>query len=171
VRHPGEERGGWQLGPPASLLRSNRHSLANLLVTGGQAEHRRAVALSFHESGPLRQGPFVHVDCGRDEPRLRAALEGCLAPAATDGSPNLVLAAWGGTLYLDRVTALGPATQKLVRCALHRGLADGADAWPLRISAGDDFDPENAVRSGRFLPELYDALDKIRVELDCPAVA
>jgi DNA-binding NtrC family response regulator len=111
------------------------------------------------------------VDCRRDEPRLRAALEGCLARVATNGSPNLVLAAWGGTLYLDHVTALGPATQKLVRCALHSGLAGGADAWPLRISAGDDFDPENAVQSGRFLPELHDALDKIRVELDRPAVA
>lgn len=166
MRYPSEGRGGWQQRPPARLLSLNRHSLTALLVTGGQAEHRRAVALSFHDAGPLRGGPFVHVDCRRDESRLQSALEGCLTGAAAGSGPSVVLAAWGGTLYLDRVAALTLQTQKLAQCALHRACADESDGWPLRISAGDDEDPAVAVRNGRFLPGLYDALDKIRVELD-----
>lgn len=168
---PSEGRGGWQQEPSAKLLRLHRHSLATLLVTGGQSEHRRAVAYAFHETGPLRDGPFVSVDCRRDEPRLRAGLQACFSRAAGHGGNDVVLAAWGGTLYLDHVTALRPGTQKLVMWALDRAGRDGTDSWPLRLCAGDDHDLEPAVESGKFLRGLHDALDKIRVALQPPVVA
>jgi len=168
---PSEGRGGRQQEPSAKLLRLHRHSLATLLVTGGQSEHRRAVAYAFHETGPLRDGPFVYVDCRRDEPRLRAAFQAYFSRAAGDGGNDVILAAWGGTLYLDHVTDLRPATQKLVKWALDRAGRDDSDSWPLRVGAGDDQDPVIAVNSGRFLRELHDALDKIHVDLQAPVVA
>jgi DNA-binding NtrC family response regulator len=172
MEFPSEGRGGWQQEPSAKLLQLHRHSLATLLVTGGQSEHRRAVAYAFHETGPLRDGPFVYVDCRRDELRLRAGLQSCFSRAAGDGVGNdVVLAAWGGTLYLDHVTVLRPSTQKLVVLALERAGRDGTDSWPLRLGAGDDHDLELAVRSGSFLPSLHDALDKIHVDLQAPVVA
>ena len=168
---PSEGRGGRQLEPSAKLLRLHRHSLATLLVTGGQSEHRRAVAFAFHETGPLREGPFVYVDCRQDEQRLKAALQASFTRAAGNGGSDVVLAAWGGTLYLDHVTDLKPSTQKLVLWALDRAGADTADSWPVRMGAGDDLDPAHAVKKGRFLRELYDALDKIHVALRRPVVA
>ena len=168
---PSEGRGGQEHGPSAKLLRLHRHSLATLLVTGGQSEHRRAVAYAFHETGPLRSGPFVYVDCRRDEPRLRSALQACFTRAASEGGHDVVLAAWGGTLYLDHITGLRPATQKLVMWALDRAGGDGADSWPLRLGAGDDQDPAIAVKGGTFLRGLHDALDKIHVDLGQPVAA
>ena len=168
---PSEGRGGWNQEPSAKLLRLHRHSLATLLVTGGQSEHRRAVAYAFHETGPLREGPFVYVDCRRDEARLRAGLQACFSRAAGDGGHDVVLAAWGGTLYLDRVTELDAATQKLFLWVLDRAGRDGNDSWPLRFAAGDDHDLEHAVKSGSFSRELHDALDKIHVDLHAPVVA
>ncbi len=171
---PSEGRGGRPQGSPAKLLRLHRHSLTSLLVTGGQAKTRRAVALSFHDAGPLRRGPFVHVDCGRDEPRLRSALEACLTQTATENGPGPVLAAWGGTLFLDRIASLSLDSQRLLLCLLDRASPAGGAAhegWPLRFSAGDAGDLAPSVAEGRFLPSLHDGLDKIRVELGTLAAA
>ena len=169
---PSEGRGGWNQEPSAKLLQLHRHSLATLLVTGGQSELRRAVAFAFHETGPLREGPFVYVDCRCDEPRLRAALQGCFSRVAGHGAgSDVVLAAWGGTLYLDHVTELPPSTQKLVMWALERAGRDDTESWPLRFAAGNDRDLESVVQTGAFLPELHDALDKIHVELQTAPVA
>src|SRR5262245_10296440 len=107
MRVPSEGRGGCRKKPPAKLLRSYGHSLACLLVIGGQVDERRAVALAFHEAGPLRQGPFVFLDCARQEGALRAALEAVLTHADPTSAPNPVLAAWGGTLHIDSVERLG----------------------------------------------------------------
>jgi DNA-binding NtrC family response regulator len=167
MEFPSEGRGGRLPRPPAELLRLHRHSLTSLLVIGGLSDVRRAVAHAFHDEGPLRNGPFVHVDCRSDEPRLRSALRACLT-GTTEGDANPLFAAWGGTLFLDAISALGAETQRLLLCALERtglGGENGAETWPLRLGAGDDESLAAAVQAGRFLPALYDGLDKIRVDL------
>jgi len=171
MRFPSEGRGGCRCRkPPAKLLRSHRHSLASLLVIGGQVDERQAVALAFHETGPLRQGPFVFFDCARREPALKLALEAALTDANTSFGANPVLAAWGGTLHLDSVQSLSIETQRLLLCLVHR-LQSDQDAWPLRLSAGAAHRLEDVVSDGAFLPALYDGLDKIRFELERSAAA
>ena len=64
--------------PPAHLLRLHRHSLVSILVTGGTADEREAMARAFHQASPIRERPFMVLDCGRDEPTLRRALQGWL---------------------------------------------------------------------------------------------
>lgn len=171
MRFPGEGRGGCGCRiPPAKLLRFHRHSLASLLVIGGQVDERQAVALAFHETGPLRQGPFVFLDCARQEPAFRGALEAALTQVSPPSGTSPVLAAWGGTLHLDSVQSLSVETQRLLLCLVHR-LQSDQDAWPLRLSVGAPCDLEDAVSGGRFLPALYDGLDKIRFELGRPVAA
>ena len=166
MRFPSEGRGGCRCRrPPAKLLRSHRHSLASLLVIGGQVDGRQAVALAFHETGPLRQGPFVFLDCARQESALRSALEAALTDANAASGGNSVLAAWGGTLHLDSVQSLSIETQRLLLCLVHR-LQSDQDAWPLRLSVGATHGLEDAVNEGRFLPALYDGVDKIRFEIE-----
>ena len=168
---PSEGRGGCRCRrPPAKLLRSHRHSLASLLVIGGQVDERQAVALAFHETGPLRQGPFVSVDCSRHESKLRTALEAALTQANSAAGASPVLAAWGGTLHLDSLDSLSIETQRLLLCLVHR-LQSDQESWPLRLSVGAARGLDEVVSAGRFLPALYDGLDKIRFELQRPAAA
>jgi len=168
MRLPSEGRGGCRT-PPAILLRSYRHSLACLLVIGGQVDDRQAVAQAFHEAGPLRQGPFVFLDCARQGTLLREALEAVLTHALPSANVNPVLAAWGGTLHLDAVERLDHETQRLLLCLVHQLQSDQAGA--LRLSAGASSALEDAMVEERFLTSLYDGLDKIRFELDRPVAA
>jgi DNA-binding NtrC family response regulator len=165
---PSDERRGQGIEPPAELARLHRHSLTTLLVLGGQANDRRAVAFSFHRASQLHGGPFVALDCRKDEARLRSALQAIFAKSAPDPGPDPVRAAWGGTLFLDEVEALSDDTQRLLlRFAQHTlGGSVAAEAgWPVRLTAGASESP-GAASSWSFLPELHDEIDKIRVDLD-----
>ena len=164
MRHPSERRGGTTLEPPAELLRLHRHSLTTLLVIGGQASDRQAVAFSFHRSGGLKQGPFVSLDCRSEASRLRTALQSLLANAAPDPGPDPVRAAWCGTLFLDGVEALPDDTQRLLLCfAQHTlgGSVASEDGWPVRLAAGS----AGPHASDGLLGELLDEIDKIHVDL------
>jgi two-component system C4-dicarboxylate transport response regulator DctD len=155
--------------PPAELLRLHRHSLINLLVLRGAAAERAHVANAFHRESPLRLGPFVTIRCDRDEPRLRAALEGSLSGVERDPTGNPLRASEGGTLFLDAVEGLPLDTQRLLLGFLSRqsaaSTAGEAPAWAGRLAVGAATDLAREVESGRFLPALYDCIDKIRVEL------
>ena len=162
---PSERRGGQSSRPPAELLKLHRHSLTTLLVIGGQAVERRAVALSFHRASPVVKGPFVWVDCRHEEARLRSSLQALMADAAPDPGPDPVRAAWSGTLFLDQIDALSKECQQLLLWFAQHTLGGsiGAESgWPVRLAAGVEHDPD--VLS--FLPELRDEVDKIRVDLD-----
>jgi DNA-binding NtrC family response regulator len=162
---PSERRGGQVIKPPAELLKLHRHSLTTLLVFGGQATDRRAVALSFHRASSVTRGPFVCVDCAREEGRLRSSLQALMADAAPDPGPDPIRGAWNGTLFLEEVEALSPECQRLLSWfAQHTlgGSVDADDGWPVRLAVGTPRDPDEL----NFLPELRDEIDKIRIDLD-----
>jgi DNA-binding NtrC family response regulator len=145
------------------------------LVVGGTAERREQVARAFHQESPLRLGAFVHVDCTRDEDRLRVALQewtGAATPT-TGFDVNAYRAAEQGTLYLDPVAQLSPDTQQLLLALarrLHGGPVGGDDApCAGRLVTGNPTGLAEAVSAGRFMAALYDALDKVRVELETAA--
>lgn len=162
MRKPSEGRGGCRK-PPAKLLQSYRHSLTSLLVIGGQVDERQAVAQAFHETGPLRQGPFVFLDCAEHGAQLHGALEAVMTETQVSAQGNPVLAAWGGTLHLDSIERLDAPTQRLLLCLVHELQSDRRGV--LRLSVGASFDLLAALHEGRFHPALFDALDKIRFEL------
>ena len=167
MRLSSERCGGREMEPPAELLRMHRHSLTSLLVIGGQAVDRRAVAYSFHRESPMKQGPFIALDCRFDESRLRPALQAVLTDTAPDPGPDPVRAAWCGTLFLDNVEALPDDTQRLLLCFAQHTLGGSvaeSGGWPVRIAAGAREGTATAFPSV-FLPELYDEIDKIRVDL------
>lgn len=164
MRVPSERRGGTVLEPPAELLRLHRHSLTTLLVIGGQASDRRAVAFSFHRAGGMKQGPFVALDCRVDESRLRSSLQAMLANAAPDPGPDPVRAAWSGTLFLDGVESLSSDTQRLLLWFAQHTLGGSVAAeggWPVRLATGCEVPPAD----DGVLRELMDEIDKIHVEL------
>jgi len=170
--YPGQSAGGGSDLPPARLIRLHRHSLTNVLVVGGTVQRRDQVARAFHQESPLRAGPFVSVDCTSEEDRLRSALqEWTAAPTTASGSDvNPYRAAEQGTLYLDPVEHLSPDTQRLLLALARRlhGEPVGDDETPCagRLVTGNPTGLAEAVSAGRFMAALYDALDKVRVELE-----
>jgi DNA-binding NtrC family response regulator len=156
-------------GSAAQLLRLHRHSLINLLVSGGGAEHRERVAREFHRASPLGSGPFVSIDCERDDARVRASLQSWLTRVASAPYDNPLRAAARGTLFLDSIEALSPPTQRLL-LMFADGTASGREDWHRedwagRLIVGTAGDLLVSVAAGRFLAALYDHLDKIRVDL------
>lgn len=168
--YPGQSAGGGSDLPPTRLIRLHRHSLTNVLVVGGTAQRRDQVARAFHQESPLRAGPFVSVDCTSEEDRLRSALQGWTSAPSTASDVNPYRAAEQGTLYLDPVEQLSPDTQRLLLALARRlhGEPVGGDETPCagRLVTGNPMGLAEAVSAGRFMAALYDALDKVRVELE-----
>jgi DNA-binding NtrC family response regulator len=161
--------GGGEPLPPARLIRLHRHSLTNVLVTGGTAALRDQVARAFHRESPLRNGAFVPLDCSQDEDRLRASLLAWTA-AEHESDPNPLQAAEEGTLYLDLVERLSLDSQRLLLALARRlhGEPVGGTEGPCagRLVVGNPRALAEAVAEGGLLPALLDAVDKVRVELD-----
>ena len=158
--------------PPDRLVRRHRHSLTNALILGGSSSTRAEWARAFHLESPLRLGIFVCLDCRHDEPRLRDALSGWLA--ATPSTDPTLIAVQHGTLFLDSIECLSIESQRLLlelaaAPPSERGRTEWAPSVGRLICGGT----EQLVRGrdeGRFMLELFDALDKIRIDLDHPIV-
>jgi hypothetical protein len=152
--------------PPACLLRLHRHGLVSILVTGGTAREREAMARAFHRASPLRDRPFMTLDCGRDESTLRRALQGWLLRARGLPSPNPLRDVEGGALFLDRLERLStPTQQQLLVLAHHIQGGPGTTlSMPARLAAGSAASLLDDSPKG-IAPELLDCLDKIRVEV------
>lgn len=157
--------------PPPQLVRLHRHTLTNVVVIGGTTERRIQVARAFHRESPLRGSEFAVIDARVDDERLMSALLAWTGDVrATEANP--LGSARHGTLFIDHVERLSPETQRLLLGLAERILGEPSapvDAQgPGRIVAGNPGSLAAAVAEGRFSDSLYDALDKVRVELEVP---
>jgi len=156
--------------PPAQLIRLHRHSLTNVVVIGGTAARRTEVARSFHRESPLRGAEFLAVDASREDEALRRALGAWTGEQPDAG--HAYAGAEHGTLFIDQVEQLSSESQRLLLGLARRLLGEPATgrevACPGRIVVGNTTALVTAVSEGRFLAALYDALDKVRVELEVP---
>lgn len=159
--------GGWAArGPlPSTLLRMHRDDRTHVLVTGGTASRRAAVARAFHDESPVRSGPLFILDCSRDTTRLDEALACWLSVVRRDSPDNPLRAVERGTLFLDQIDQLDHRLQRRLlgfACAL----SDGTLAqWAGRLTTGSTRTLEEAVAGGRLLPALFDCLDQVRIAL------
>jgi DNA-binding NtrC family response regulator len=149
------------------LIAIHRRTLVPAVVVGGSSRGRSGVARLLHRESPVRDGRFVRVDSAREEVRLRAALESWRFGAESVRRPGPVLDAAGGTLFVDNVETLSPATQRLLlalaSCRLDE--SESAPRWPGRMILGNPRDLAADSAQGRFLSELWDCVDKLRVDL------
>lgn len=154
-------RGASTASPSEQLLSIHRRSLTPVLILGGGAADRAQLARAFHRESPHHAGAFVRVDCMGEESDFAAALQDYLL-AGDSAAGNVVHEAEAGTLFLDSVDSLAPRTQRLLLELVSR--APGA--WNGRVIVGSLVDLAPEVASGRFLGELLDCLDKLRVQLE-----
>jgi DNA-binding NtrC family response regulator len=127
---------------------------APVLIIGEPGSGKETVARIIHYQGPDRERSFAALDCRRLPP-------GVVAGILFGGAARCAL----GAVYLDEPACLPRDVQ--LRLAEHLAGADAGSveaARTPRLLAGSG-DPEEAVRSGRLLEELYCLLGPLTLQV------
>jgi transcriptional regulator of acetoin/glycerol metabolism len=138
-----------------------------ILLTSATEDDRALFARRLHDLGARRRGPFVIIRCrSRGPEEIDLALFGddswdAAAQGEADG--GAVVAATGGTLYVDEISRLSLRTQAKLLHAIerrrHPGVVTAADR-PLdfRLIVATTADLRAEVRRGRFRASLLFAI-------------
>jgi DNA-binding NtrC family response regulator len=147
---------------------------APVLIWGESGTGKELVARTLHARSPRSRGPFVAVNCAAIPETLleseifgheRGAFTGALERRA--GCFEL---ANGGTLLLDEIAEMGPATQAKFLRILQEGSVrrlGGKAEIPMdvRVLAATNKDPARAVQDGLFREDLFYRLNVFGIAL------
>jgi len=154
------------------LVRRVSHAPTNVLITGESGTGKEVVAKAIHYNGPLKDRPFVTINCGAIPEQLMESemfghKKGSFTSAVAD-KPGLFETADGGTLFLDEVGELPVSIQvKLLRAIQERvirrvGATDDIKV-EVRIIAATNRDLEYMVKNATFRQDLYYRLNVINI--------
>src|SRR3989339_454833 len=139
-------------------------SNAPVLIQGESGTGKELVASAIHNEGPSRNKQFVPVNCGALpdgvlESELFGHCKGSFTGAIRDKKGRFELA-HGGTIFLDEVGDLTPATQgKLLRVLQEGTFERVGDATTLkgdvRVISATNKDLKQEIAAGRFREDLY----------------
>ena len=149
-----------------------------VLVTGPNGAGKERIAEILHANSPVRDGPFVAVNCGALPAELiEAELFGADAGAYTGASKareGKFEAADGGTLFLDEIGTLPLAGQVKLLRVLETGRfqrlgSNRERSVKVRVVSATNADLPALIAAGQFREDLYYRLNAI--ELSLPALA
>jgi two-component system, NtrC family, response regulator PilR len=156
------------------LVRKVASSKSTVLVTGESGTGKELVARAIHFAGPRAGKPFLPVNCaalaeGVLESELFGHVKGAFTGALTDRT-GLLVAAGDGTVFLDEIGELVPATQvKLLRVLQERTVKPVGSAaeipYEARVVVATNRRLEVEVKEGRFREDLFYRLNVIVIEL------
>src|SRR5467141_1554010 len=164
-----EPRMAWIAEDPASkavveLARKVAETSTTLLLTGESGTGKDHLARLIHELGPRRDAPYLKIDCASlpqelVESELFGHERGAFTGAVERKLGRLEMAG-AGTIVLDEVAALSPATQsKLLRVLQERAFERLGGTETLRIEARivalTNVDLPAAVSAGHFREDLF----------------
>jgi two-component system response regulator PilR (NtrC family) len=148
-------------------------SKTNILIIGESGTGKELVARALHELSPMKDGPFIAVNCGAIpetliESELFGHKKGSFTGAIAD-KPGLFEAATNGTLFLDEIGELPLTMQvKLLRAlqdrAIRRVGGNETIKIDVRIVAATNRNLEEAVAKNTFREDLYYRLNVIMLE-------
>ena len=147
---------------------------STVLVTGESGVGKEVVADLVHAWSRRRDGPFVRINCGAlPESLLETELFGHVRGAFTGAERDrkgLFLEATGGTLLLDEIGEISPATQvKLLRVLQEREVVPVGDSRAhkvdVRVIAATNRDLDKDVRDGRFRQDLLFRINVIAIRV------
>lgn len=145
----------------------------NVLITGESGTGKELVARMIHDDGPLKDRPFVPVNCGAIpenliESEMFGHKKGSFTGAVSD-KVGLFQTANGGTLFLDEVGELPLSMQvKLLRALQERSIRKVGgvenEKIDIRIIAATNRDLEDQIAQGAFREDLYYRLNVIMLK-------
>jgi DNA-binding NtrC family response regulator len=147
---------------------------ASVLIWGESGTGKELVAKTIHQLSPRAQQPFVPINCAAiPETLLESEIFGHEKGAftgASDRREGCFELADRGTLFLDEVAEMTPATQvKLLRVLQEqtfRRLGGRAEQTvDVRVIAATNINPIEAVKNGRLREDLFYRLNVFAIEL------
>lgn len=163
-----------ELGRVRTMIDKAAPTRANILITGESGVGKELVARAVHEKSPRVSMPFVVVHCAAlSESLLESELfgfeKGAFTGAESQHKGRFELAN-GGTIFLDEIGEINPATQvKLLRVLQERTFerigGETTIESDVRIVAATNRNLEEEVRAGRFREDLYYRLNVVRIEM------
>jgi transcriptional regulator of acetoin/glycerol metabolism len=151
----------------AAVDRARRLSAGTLpvLLLGETGVGKEEFAKAIHESSPVKDGPFVAVNCGAFARDLVASelfgyADGAFTGAVKGGRRGKFEEADGGTLFLDEIGELPLDVQPHLLRVLQDGIVtrigeSRARKVSVRIVSATNRDLRAVIASGRFREDLY----------------
>jgi len=146
----------------------------SVLILGESGTGKELVARSIHFSGPLRDKPFIPVDCGSLVPTLiESELFGYVKGAftgAVQAKDGLLTMAEGGTVFFDEIGEMPVDLQaKLLRAIQEKEIrpvgSNRRIAINVRILAATNHDLKQGVSQGTFRRDLYFRLNVLSLKI------
>ncbi len=156
------------------LVRQAAPTEATVLIQGPSGTGKELVAHAIHNLSPRAHGPFVAVQCGAlPDTLLESELFGHEKGAFTGAVSRQIgrfEAADHGTIFLDEISEISPATQvKLLRVLETRTFTrlGGTDTLKadIRIVAATNRDLKAYVDEGKFREDLFYRLNVVDIVL------
>ncbi len=147
---------------------------STVLLSGESGVGKELVAEAIHYQSPRREKPLVKLNCGAlpeglIESELFGHEKGSFTGATQQRKGRFELAD-GGTIFLDEISEMPPATQVKFLRVLQEGEFErvgGAQSLKVdvRVIAATNVDLEAAVAAGRFRKDLFYRLNVIHIPL------
>jgi DNA-binding NtrC family response regulator len=147
---------------------------ASVLIWGESGTGKELVAQTIHQLSPRAQNPFVPINCAAiPETLLESEIFGHEKGSftgAVDRREGCFELADRGTLFLDEVAEMTPATQvKLLRVLQERKFrrlgGRQEQSVDVRVIAATNVNPGDAVKNGKLREDLYYRLNVFAIEL------
>ena len=147
---------------------------STVLIAGETGSGKERVAKLLHARSPRRMKPFVVVDCAAlQESLLQSELFGHERGAFTGADkvkPGLFEVAHGGTIFLDEIGEISPATQvnllRVLDTSVFRHVGGTSEIRvDVRVLAATNRDLRAMVGKGLFREDLFYRMSTITVEI------
>src|SRR5581483_6212991 len=163
-----------QMAAVFKLVEQVAPTAATVLIRGESGTGKELVAKAIHFRSPRKSKPFVAVNCSAlTETLLESELFGHVKGAFTGAvgqKRGLFEAADGGTIFLDEIGDVSPATQVRLLRVLQEGEVKRVGSHETicvdtLVIASTNADLEKATSEGRFREDLYYRLNVITLSL------